>query len=355
MAEASTAQLIPIYVHLISGEEMEVKVNEEASVKDLRDAIEGVMHVGLFAYRLVHGSTCLQQPSAKLRDLGIGEKATVTMMKERSRDYTKITGAQVMKTNNNFPNGLAYDAKGQLLVATFFGPLEVYSPQLELDDRRINVGANSPSQICVAGGELLVALRSGGINVLDGETYALKRRITWGRCKPSGIAICGEEMFVSDSRSGYLHRLTLSGEHISQRKGGSQWHLVAPSGMCVVEDKLLAVADRGADRVLLLDVETMEIRGQLPQDEAWHAKTAPMALRMPNDVIVDSAGNLLVMDTCHERVAVFRQDGTFVASVLEGFFKDTGNTFSYLACNHESGAVAISNNDKHEIAILTPS
>ncbi|CAK9116288.1 unnamed protein product [Durusdinium trenchii] len=76
-------------------------------------------------------------------------------------------------------------------------------------------------------------------------------------------------------------------------------------------------------------------------------------LGMPNDVVADAAGNLLVMDTRNERVAVFRQDGTFIASIMEGFFKDKGNTFSYLACNVETGVVALSNNDMHELALLS--
>ena len=74
------------------------------------------------------------------------------------------------------------------------------------------------------------------------------------------------------------------------------------------------------------------------------------------------------------------QDGSFVASAMEGLFKVRveevtvtigwlrfsfesqfatgvpskdfcqafGNTFSYLACNHETGVIAISNNDMHK-------
>ncbi|CAK9077290.1 Hypothetical protein (Fragment) [Durusdinium trenchii] len=94
----------------------------------------------------------------------------------------------------------------------------------------------------------------------------------------------------------------------------------------------------------------MELLRELPMEGSASGVTK---LGMPNDVVADAAGNLLVMDTRNERVAVFRQDGTFIASIMEGFFKDKGNTFSYLACNVETGVVALSNNDMHELALLS--
>eukprot|EP00913_Durusdinium_trenchii_P034551 g32323.t1 len=104
------------------------------------------------------------------------------------------------------------------------------------------------------------------------------------------------------------------------------------------------------DRVLLLSLDEMELLRELPMEGSASGVTK---LGMPNDVVADAAGNLLVMDTRNERVAVFRQDGTFIASIMEGFFKDKGNTFSYLACNVETGVVALSNNDMHELALLS--
>merc|ERR1712241_900790 len=53
-------------------------------------------------------------------------------------------------------------------------------------------------------------------------------------------------------------------------------------------------------------------------------------------------------------IAVFRNSGAFVASVLPGFFKNHSNTHSFLDCNLASGAIAASSDDEHKIMVLSP-
>eukprot|EP00439_Symbiodinium_sp_Y106_P072177 s10_g13.t1 len=210
------------------------------------------------------------------------------------------------------------------------------------------MGGRQPSQICFGpGGELVVAFRTGYVQLLGPDDYSQKGpqlRPPSDAFHPSGLAVLGDRVFVSCSRTSTLHQFSLrDGSHLQQRKGGSHWELQEPSGMAVIEDRILAIADRGLHRVLLLDAESLDFHGQVPDHQTWRSKEAPGALRKPNDVAVDAAGNLLVMDTQNERAPILP------ASSGE---QDKGNTFSYLSCNHETGYIAISNNDEHRVAVL---
>lgn len=66
-----------------------------------------------------------------------------------------------------------------------------------------------------------------------------------------------------------------------------------PTGLCVANDQLL-VSDRGANEVRIMTLEGEDVH-TIGQGQ----------LKYPNDVAVDSCGNILVMDTGNERVAVF--------------------------------------------------
>ncbi|CAE7247551.1 trim71 [Symbiodinium natans] len=314
---------------------------------------------GRYAFRLLFNGAALGSGTAALGDLGLADGSVVMLMKEPSRNYALITAPEFQFRSDQYPNGLTFDRQGRLLVAHYFGLLQVWDASFTTKLSQGSLGGSQPSQICIApGGELLVAFRSGYVQMMDAEDLSPKGpqlRPREGRFSPSGVAVVGDRVFVSCARTSMLHQFSLTdGSHLDQRKGGAHWELMAPNGMAVIEDRVLAIADRGLHRVLLLDTETLELRGQVPDVETWRQQAGPAALKKPNDVAVDAAGNLLVMDTQNERVAVFRQDGTLVASVMEGFFKDKGNTFSYLACNHDTGHIAISNNDEHRVAVLAP-
>lgn len=354
---------IRIILQRMSGEESEVHLPTDATLQDLRKEVETSSTVGQCAFRLLFNGTPLgwtASATLTLAELGIMDGSVLILMKEPSRNYARIEKPEYVLRSDQYPNGLAFDPRGRLAVAHYFGSLEVWDTDFASKLYKGQMGGGSqPSQICFSpGGELVVAFRSGYVQLLSPDDYSPKgpplRPPSFG-FHPSGLAVVGERVFVSCSRNSMLHQFSLrDGSHLQQRKGGSHWELQEPSGMAVIEDRILAIADRGLHRVLLLDVESLDFHGQVPDPETWRSKAAPGALRKPNDVAVDAAGNLLVMDTQNERVAVYRQDGTLVASVMQGFFKDKGNTFSYLSCNHETGHIAISNNDEHRVAVLAP-
>lgn len=344
---------IRVILQRMSGEESEVHLPKDATLQDLRKEVEKSSTVGQCAFRLLFNGEPLgwtASATLTLVQLGIVDGSVVILMKEPSR---------YVLTSDQYPNGLAFDPRGRLAVAHFFGSLEVWDTDFATKLYQGQMGGRQPSQICFGpGGELVVAFRTGYVQLLGPDDYSQKGpqlRPPSDAFHPSGLAVLGDRVFVSCSRTSTLHQFSLrDGSHLQQRKGGSHWELQEPSGMAVIEDRILAIADRGLHRVLLLDAESLDFHGQVPDHQTWRSKEAPGALRKPNDVAVDAAGNLLVMDTQNERVAVYRQDGSLVASVMEGFFKDKGNTFSYLSCNHETGYIAISNNDEHRVAVLAP-
>merc|ERR1711971_463918 len=165
------------------------------------------------------------------------------------------------------------------------------------------------------------------------------RDIGAGRLRSAnGVAVSGDKVFVSDAQEVKLFSLA-GGDTLGVLTGFQH-----ASGLAVVDDRLLAVADRRQNVIKIFDIDRMELVREVGKEH----------LAIPNDVAVDSGGNLLVMDTGNERLAVFQEDGTFVTSFMQGFFKNYGNTFSYIACNQATGAIAVSNNDRHHVALTGP-
>lgn len=162
----------------------------------------------------------------------------------------------------------------------------------------------------------------------------------------SGVAAFGDRLFVADGYDRAVHMFGFAdGSALGKLASSTTGHeFVMPAGIALLDDRLLAVADRGADIVHLLSLDTLEVVRQIGAGR----------LKEPNDVVVDTGGNLLVMDTGNERIAVFKEDGSFVCGVMSGFFKDHGNTFSYLACDHDTGRIVVSNNDEHKVVVLAP-
>merc|ERR1712217_393680 len=99
-----------------------------------------------------------------------------------------------------------------------------------------------------------------------------------------------------------------------------------------------------------LNSETLDFLSVVPPGNCPKSSS----LKLPTDVKFDSGGNLLVMDTGNERIAIFREDGSIVASVLEGWFKFCGGTFCNLCYNHITGAIAASNDDAHCVTLMSP-
>jgi len=319
-----------------------VALRPAATVRELRETIDAQLAVGQLAYALMspaHG--LLDDSAAALSEFGLEDGDIITLLWQRVRDYTKITEFDcLIRPKPQYPNGVCVSPAGELYVAYFFGDIEIYRPDWTL--RRNFKIRSHPTQIALtAENELLVALRAGNVLVIDPETGDVRRELGGGDVhSASGLAVLGDRIFVSDYRGQKIHEFSLkTGEIV-----GGIPSLKSPQGLAIVEDSWLAVADRKQHVVRLFSLDTFEEVRQIGGSE----------LNLPNDVCVDSGGNLLVMDTANERVAVFCQKGTLIASLMPGRFKNYGNTFSYLACNNETGAIAVSNNDEHFIAIMEP-
>lgn len=350
---AASHKVMEVSVTRIGGAERHVELSVEATVQDLRDVIDLCgFNTRKLAYRIMCSAAVLQPGTAKLVDFGVQHGSTITMLTEFARDYAKITSFERSVQCGKYPNGVLIDQHGQLFVSHYFGQLQVYNPEYSLV-KSLQLPGSSPSQMARAPtGEVLIAFRSNRKVGVFNPSLEHVRDIGAGMC-PSGVAVAGDFAFVSDSQEQEVRVLRFQDGQLIETLGGKKGNKVQlsrPSGLAIVDDSLLAIADRGSNCVLLLRLDNFDLARRLPAD----ASDGSAQLRQPNDVAVDSAGNLLVMDTGNERIAVYREDGSFLASVMQGFFKDHGNTFSYLACNHDTGAIAVSNNDEHSVAVLAP-
>ncbi|CAK9116290.1 unnamed protein product [Durusdinium trenchii] len=184
-----------LHVQSMSGEEVTLELHQDATVNDLREAIRSKMDAGGSGFRLISGSRCLEAPSEKLTSLEVEDGSTIIMMKERSCDYTCLGEAQkaVVKCGQ-YPNGLVYHGD-RLLVATYFGILEVYSSELKLIHKEKLDVQGHPSQICMAGGSLVVASRDrGGVVIfepVDGFPFGRGSRDRWARGVPGARGALG--------------------------------------------------------------------------------------------------------------------------------------------------------------------
>jgi len=314
-------------------------------LRDLKEGVGKAVEVGPLAFKFIteDSRVLATELDTQLSELGLHDGATLTMIIDSARDYSRITSPEKVLRTGSYPNGIVIDKNGNLYVTHFYGELKLYDSTGTLTVQ--STTDTAPRQATMApSGELLIAF-DDGIRVYDSVSLKCLRR--FGNYSASGVAVEGDYVYASeDRRKGVVHKHRFEdGTTVGSYSPG----LHKPQGITVVDGRL-AVADRGNDRVLLLNIETLEVESQLPP------KGAPRIqhLSEPNDVMADSAGNLLVMDTGHERIAVFRADGTFVGSSLSGFFKDHGNTFSYLSYNSTTGAFAVSNNDEHCITVFSP-
>jgi sugar lactone lactonase YvrE len=267
------------------------------------------------------------------------------MVTECCRDYSRITGPEKVLKTVKHPSGSHVDAECNLYISHYYGQLKKYDQNFECA-LEVKMNCSNPWQMaCAPTGELLLAFGRRGIHVYNPDTLELIRKIEDVRCQ--GVAATSEYIYAACTDEKAIKVLRLSdGAEIATHTPG----LKSPQGLAVVDDRLLAVADRGNNRVLLLELDTFEVRQTLPPDFAPEHQR----LSKPNDVVVDSAGNLLVMDVGHERIAVFREDGTFVTSVMQGFFKNHGNTYPYVVHNPITGAILASNDDEHCVTIFSP-
>jgi sugar lactone lactonase YvrE len=263
----------------------------------------------------------------------------------RADKYSKIPGFETMiECVAGRPSGLAINQRGELHVCHFYGDLCVYDEEYKLL-KRVVLPFHAPTQMAFAPtGELLIAFQehAAAAKAFDGDSLEELMDIGLGLIMSAvGITASKDRVFISDGHEHVVQAFSLEdGTWVASLAG----YFYQPSGLAIVEDRLLAVVDRGSNVVKLVSLEMMKQVGQVGWKE----------LMEPNDIAVDVEGNLLVMDTGHERIAVFSSQGTFVASVMPGNFKNYGTTYSYLACNMRNGHVLVSVSDANSVGLLNP-
>lgn len=263
----------------------------------------------------------------------------------RADKYSKIAGFERMiECVAGRPSGVAINQRGELHVCHFYGDLCVYDEEYNLV-KRVVLPFHAPTQMAFApSGELLIAFQQHAAAATAFHGDSLEELMNFGlgliTCAV-GITASKDRVFISDGHEHVVQAFSLQdGTWVATFAG----YVYQPSGLAIVEDRMLAVVDRGSNVVKLVSLETMKQVGQVGFKE----------LMEPNDITVDAEGNLLVMDTGHERIAVFSKQGAFVASVMPGLLKNYGNTYSYLACNMETGHVLVSVADGNSVGLLNP-
>jgi len=264
---------------------------------------------------------------------------------DRADKYSKISDFEAtFECAAARPSGLAFNNRGELHVTHFYGDLCVYDDEYNLV-KRVVLPFHAPTQMAFAPtGQLLVAFQQHGAaaKVFDGDSLEELMDIGLGLISVAvGITASKDRVFISDGHEHAVQAFSLEdGTWVASLAG----YFYQPSGLAIVENRQLAVVDRGSNVVKLISLETMEQTGQVGWKE----------LKEPNDIAIDAEGHMLIMDTGHERIAVFKRDGNFCASVMPGLFKNYGNTYSYLACNTENGHVAVSVSDANSVGLLKP-
>lgn len=339
-------------VRKLDGAEIDVQTTGLATVRDFKVAVAASAPVGAFAFRLVEeeSGTMLEPDTAVLSDLGLKEGDVCMMLVGRVLDFVT---PKVLKTRRH-PQGVLVNDQGELLVCSYYSWLQIFDRDYELL-REASLPGSHPCQMALApSGELLIAFAQdpNRVGVFGLEDLKLKRWIgeeSNQHVRVRGLAVAGDRMFMSNDRLGeiYVYSLTTDELLSTWKPGGENAN---PCGLAMLDNRLLAVADRRNNCVRLLDLEGNLVRdiGQGDSPEGLSK------LSLPNDVAVDTDGNLIVMDTKKERLVVFQEDGTFVAEVMPGFFKNHGNTFSYVSVNPVTGAISVSNDDEHCVAVLAP-
>ncbi|CAE7442038.1 trim71 [Symbiodinium natans] len=338
--EDSSARM-RLHVSRMCGAGQMLEVGRDCNLHDFKSLLveKGLAQEGLAVDFIIDGT--LVSPEGymtKLAELSAVDDSHITVITRRSHDYGQIHDVQRRVKSQRWPQGVVTTLEGQLYVCHYEGWLQVYDLDLQLQkEAHLGELVRHPSQMAMSpDGELVMACAGGNVVAVDPVTFEHKWTYR-GSAKSTGVAIWGGEIFRSQIDSGTVQVLDrATGAELRTLEGFQR-----PSGLCAFDGGLL-VADRGADVVWLVDTEGS--RKAIGKGELSH----------PNDVAVDLAGNLLVMDTGNERIAVFRPDGSAMCGILAGTFKDFGNTHSYISVNPINGTISVSMDDAHYVAILAP-
>lgn len=112
--------------------------------------------------------------------------------------------------------------------------------------------------------------------------------------------------------------------------------LVHPHGVYFDSSDRLYIADMGAARVVVVDMNTME--------SFFISETGDVRLYSPIGVVVGPDGRIYVSDTGLKRVGIYDRDGDFLHFIEGGFERPTG-----LALDSERGVLYVSDTWRHII------
>eukprot|EP00435_Cladocopium_sp_Y103_P002452 s5338_g1.t1 len=299
----------------ISGDETLLTVPQDLKLYDFKALLaeHGILDERLQVEFLLEGVALPQHPETTLMELGVDGSCPLTVVKKRGHDYSRVTKLEHEVPSERWPQGVLTTQEGLLYVCHFQGELMVFSPELVLVSKHILPReVVNPSQMQMApNGDLVFACsRSGGATaaVVDPKTFEVKRFLNAEGGRGLGLAMRGGVVYLSyggrfshGEKRGCVVALDFeTGEVVQTFRGFAK-----PTGLCVANDQLL-VSDRGANEVRIMTLEGEDVQ-TIGQGQ----------LKYPNDVAVDSCGNILVMDTGNERVAVFSPDGQLLASILQ--------------------------------------
>ncbi len=128
----------------------------------------------------------------------------------------------------------------------------------------------------------------------------------------NGLAIDDDDrLFVSDGKMRRV--LIFNAKH--EMEGQITEGLVDPVGVALdTNNRFLYVVDTQQDQVLVYDADTLKLLRRMGTGGKNHYLTTPGDFAAPQDVAVDSDGNVYVTDTLNNRVEIFDADGNFIST-----------------------------------------
>jgi sugar lactone lactonase YvrE len=307
-----------------------------------------------------------------LDEMEISEQMLYLMLASRSYTEIKEFDTVVQLASGAYPGGVSFMDNGHVVWVGFYGDAEVVDPGnattqactvAELTEwKQILRGQCKQLYLSEDGDVLVAATLLGSVVIFDKELkYKGALGASAGLNGPRGVVCSKNIVYVADTGNNRLVLLDRDAQNESDQlvktvgqSGMDPGEFREPTSLEIVHTRdLLVVADRRNNRLQILTLGGEFVRciggGYILQEVRL-----PEHLHHPNDMCVDEDENLVVYDTKNQRLAVFTLEGKFICSVMPGFFRDTGNTYSNISCCKLTGRIAVSDNDNHRLALLRP-
>jgi len=263
-----------------------------------------------------------------------------------TRDYSLITKPKYTISGNSltYPGGVVFIKQKLLAVGYYYGQITIWDIKSQELIREQKFDGQC-STLLTFGSLIVCLMRYAKILILDSNLNEIGQIKFPGRSE--GIAISERSGWIAITKcidgEVIFFDIKLIEKNVLEPKAvmridGFNW----PTGICFNQDStLLAVCERRSNQVSLYSFLKKEVLFSFGSN----------TLLQPNDVKLDTDRNFLVYDTGNRRLCIFDQEGTFLLSVLDGFFRDTGNTYSRLVVD-ASGTVAVTDDDAHQVFIF---